>query len=127
MASKINKPYVESFIKTCATGSQSHPDIQKDLAPYISPLYVQERGGVKQNYLETVEHLSRIRGVIESLEVTMEDLVVDAKERRFASRHISVIKRKDEHQLVKWLIALFGEFNDEGRFTKIYEMAKEIK
>jgi hypothetical protein len=127
MATKITKAYVESFIKACALGSQSHPDIQKDLTPYISPLYVQDRGGVKSNYLETVEHLSKIRAVIESLDVTMEDLVVDAKERRFASRHVAVVKKKGEDQLVKWQIALFGEFNDEGRFTKIYEMAKEIK
>lgn len=127
MASKITKDYVESFIKTCAIGSQSHADIQKDLSLFISPLYVQDRGGVKSNYLETVDHLSKVRGAIESLEIEIQDLVVDAKERRMASRHLATVRREEAHQVVRWEIALFGEFNDEGRFVKMYEMAKEIK
>jgi len=126
MASKVTKEYVESFIRACAVGSPEHSDIQRDLSPYLSPLFVQERGGVKSNYLETVDHLSKVRDDIEALDVHMHDLVVNAKERSMASRYTATVRRKGGHLLARWEVALFGEFNDEGRFVRIYEMVKEI-
>jgi len=126
MATKVTKEYVESFIRACSTGSPDHDDIRRDLSAFVSPLYVQDRGGVKSNYLETVDHLSVLRDDIESLDVHIHDLVVNAKERSMASRHTATVRRKGDHVFVKLEVALFGEFNDEGRFVRMYEMAKKI-
>jgi hypothetical protein len=126
MAAKLTKEHVESFIRACSTGSPSHEAIQRDLSAYVSPLYVQERGGVKSNYLETVDHLAEVRDDTESLDVQIHHLVVDAKERSMASRHTATVRRKGDHVFVKVEVALFGEFNDEGRFVRMYEMAKKI-
>ena len=125
MASKVTKEYVESFIRACSTGSPSHDDIRRDLRAFVSPLFVQERGGVKSNYVETVDRLSAVRDDTESLDVHILDLVVNAKDRSMACRHTATVRRAD-HVFVKWEVALFGEFNDEGRFVRMYEMAKKV-
>jgi hypothetical protein len=129
MSTKITKQYVENFITTLATGDNSLEIIKREVSPFITSTYIQNRGGVESNYSATISHLSNVRFIIQELKVEVLDLVIESVESggagKMASRHRSWLKRKDGAE-VHVEVALFGEFDSEGKFTYMYEMTRDV-
>lgn len=123
---KITKAYLASYIQTCAFGQASTEAVQQDLAPFMTDTFTQYRGGVEQDYRETLLHLAKLRDAISEFKFEMFDLVVDETARTFASRFHSWVRMKEGKE-VAVEIALFGNFNKEGKFIRMHEVSTDLK
>jgi hypothetical protein len=123
---KITKIHLASYIQTCTIGQPSKEAVQQDLTPFISDTFTQYRAGAEQNYQDTLLHLSRLRGAVFAFEFEMFDVVVDEAAGTFACRFHSRVNMRDGRK-VAVEIALFGTFNEEGKFTHIHEVSSDLK
>jgi len=81
--------------------------------------------GEESNYEATIAHLIKVRAAIKELKIELIDLVVDGVKSKFASRHVSYVKRTDGGEATVE-VGLFGSFDAEGKFTYVYEMSRAM-
>jgi hypothetical protein len=122
---KVTKEYLISYIQTCTVGQPSEEVVEKDLAPFLTSEYTQNRAGVRQSYKQTIAHLAQVRAKISEFNFKVLDVVVDESAGTFATRFHSSPKMNDGKE-VKVEIALFGNFDKEGKFTYIYELSRSL-
>lgn len=108
-----------------AVGSRGSTDpatIESKILRYVTPTYIQDRSGKISHFDDVVAHLSQVRGKVTSLnlEIAIEDLVVSANERQFASRHTAVV---DGNVQDRTTVVMFVELDANRKIDMVYEMA----
>jgi hypothetical protein len=118
----FTKEEYEAMFQAVVFGAPQHA--QKDAEKYFSPDYVQITDGHKSNFTQFVDHISTLRGVIVSGNITVSSLVQNG--RQIADRHIVNATKADGNVIVSEVI-LIGERDEEGLMYRVWELTRLIE
>jgi hypothetical protein len=95
-------------------------DLPLDVAidKHFSADYRQRTDGVWSNRAEFAEHIAHLRALTASTVVTVLDELSDGSS--YADRHIVNVTKRDGSQVLQE-VYLFGERDQDGRFTRVEE------
>ncbi|MFI5776497.1 nuclear transport factor 2 family protein [Nocardia sp. NPDC051570] len=93
-------------------------DVETAVARHFADDYRQRTDGVWADRAEFVEHITHLRGVVESGSVEVHDELSDGD--RYADRH-TVHARKNDGSEVAFEVLVFAEMTADGRFRQIIE------